>query len=66
MVALPAEMPVTTPPETVAMAGALLVHVPPKTLFVSGMIWPMHTDDGPVMALNEATLTGNIAVQPVL
>jgi hypothetical protein len=49
MIATPADIPVTTPPEvTDAMAVELLVHVPPpEPAWVSVIEFPTHTVDGP-------------------
>jgi hypothetical protein len=44
MFVVPAVSPVTTPVAlTVAIAGALLLHVPPATVLLSGMVSPLHT-----------------------
>lgn len=65
MVAVPAAMPVTTPPvgDTVA-AGAPPDHVPPPTVLVSVMEEPVHTWVGPEMTPASGkrfTVTGLVA-----
>ena len=46
IVSIPAEIPVTTPPTTIARA-LLLVHVPPVVVSVNVMIEATHTLEGP-------------------
>jgi hypothetical protein len=51
IMAIPAEMPVTTPPdETEAIATLLLAHVPPAVASASVIEPPSHTESGPVIA----------------
>ena len=49
MVAIPGAMPVTLPALTVAIAGAVLLHVPPAILLLRLMEEPAHTAEGPLM-----------------
>jgi len=55
MVSMPAATPVTTPPLTVAMAGVLLLHMPPVVASVSVMVAPAQTTEGPVMGAEYKT-----------
>lgn len=67
MVTTPAPIPVTTPVagSTVALVGAVLVHVPPAALLVSVMVAPTQTDDGPAIGEGVAvTVTTFVAMQP--
>ena len=52
IVTAPAEIPPTTPvvAPTVPVAEEPLLHVPPATEFVSVMVCPVQTDDGPAIA----------------
>lgn len=52
MVAVPGATPTTIPEldTTVAIAVLLLVHMPPLTVLLSGMLAVAHTADGPVIA----------------
>ena len=53
----PAETPVTTPVElTVAIAGLLLLQVPPTVVSISVMVLPVHTLVGPVIVPADTTL----------
>ena len=64
----PRVSPVTIPEEgsTDATAGALLIHVPPGTAFVSGIVNPTQTLPEPLMgAGNELTVTVVVIKQPV-
>jgi len=51
MVTEPADMPVTMPVPGViaAIAGLLLLHVPPEVALKSVTVLPTHTLDGPVI-----------------
>lgn len=67
MVAIPAVTPVTIPVDdpTVAIPGALLVHVPPVTPSLSVVARPMHTCVTPVIAVGTVfTVTVAVALQP--
>ena len=69
MVAVPAATPVTTPVPvtTVAVPGALLLHVPPAVLLDMVIEWPVQTDNGPVIEATAGfTVTTLVAedVQP--
>jgi len=67
MVAVPAASPVTTPVNvpTIANIGAELVHVPPGTEFVSVMLVPSQSEEGPEIADGVApTVMGIVATQP--
>ena len=60
-------MPDTIPDAepTLAMAGALLDHVPPATASLNVVVRPEHTDVIPVIAAgNTFTVTVRIAMQP--
>ena len=48
MVDVPADTPVTTPPDTVASA-LLLLHVPPGAASVRVIVDPIHTPAGPLI-----------------
>lgn len=52
MVAVPADMPVTTPvaESIVAFEGLLLIHVPPGVAWLSVVVAPTHTLRVPVIA----------------
>ena len=61
-------MPVTMPEvPTVAIPGALLLHVPPGVPSVRSVVWPTHADAEPVIAaaVAEFTVTGVVAMQPL-
>ena len=64
MFAVPAETPVTTPAvaTTVAIAGRLLVHVPPGVASESVVVVPTHIPVAPVMGDIGFTLTVLVAV----
>ncbi len=67
IVAVPAEIPVTTPVvlPTVATPGALLVHVPPGVASVNVIVEPTHTADGPaITAGNAFTVITLVVEQP--
>jgi hypothetical protein len=67
IVSRPAVIPVTTPPETVALV-LLLLHVPPVTTSVNMMAEPTHTPEAPVILPafgNGLTVTVLTAMQPV-
>ena len=51
----PGEKPVTTPvvDPTLAIAGVLLVHVPPLVVLLNVIVEPVHTLLAPVMAAGE-------------
>ena len=49
MVAVPADTPLTTPLLTVAVAGVLLLHVPPVVASVSVVVAAVHTLVEPVI-----------------
>jgi hypothetical protein len=49
IVAVPAEMPFTRPPATVAAAVLLLLQAPPGVTSASGILAPAHTAGAPVM-----------------
>lgn len=55
MVSVPGAIPVTTPPETVALAFELL-HIPPGTGSESRTDDPVQTVDGPDMEPAEGTM----------
>lgn len=64
-----AETPVTTPvpKPTVAIAGVLLVHVPPGTEWVSVVLLPWQTDEEPPIAAGAGvTVSTFVDVQPAL
>lgn len=67
MLAAPAVTPATTPAGfTVAIAGALVPHVPPDVVFVSVIACPVHTTDGPVLGGSAAfTETTAVRMQPL-
>ena len=57
MVTVPAATPVTTPVElTEAIDVLLLLQVPPDVESVSVMLPPVHTVEGPLIALTVAVL----------
>jgi hypothetical protein len=69
MIAVPGEIPVTTPvvTPTVAIALVLELHVPPVTAFVNVEVEPLHIFVEP--AIDEGrgnTVTIAILLQPVL
>ena len=49
MVTMPVLTPDTIPPVTVAIPGALLLHVPPLTAWLSVAVDPTQAKLGPVM-----------------
>ncbi len=65
MVAVPNDIPVTTPADvTVATEVVPLAHVPPATEAPSVIVWPRHTFMLPVMVAatgNGFTVTGWVA-----
>jgi len=64
---VPAAMPVTAPvADTVPVAGALLVQLPPGVTSASRIVAPTHTDEGPVTAGGPAlTVSVFVTVQLV-
>jgi len=61
-------MPVTVPvaPAIAAIAGGLLLHVPPPVISVSVMLLPVHTCVGPpIRAGKRSTVTVVLLAQPV-
>ncbi len=64
MLLVPAATPVTTPPVfTVAIAVALLIHVPPDTVLVRVVVDPVHTVAVPPIAAGVAfTVTFAVVV----
>lgn len=69
IVAVPAVVPVITPVvlPMVAMAGLLLVHIPPTVALVRVVVCPLHTAPAPVIAPGVAlTVMLFVAVQPVV
>jgi hypothetical protein len=66
IVAVPAATPVTTPPATLAVPEALLLHVPPPVAFVKVVVLPTHTaaDKGDIAAGVILTVTALIEEQP--
>ena len=68
MTAVPGDTAVTIPEAapTEATDGVLVVHIPPGVEFVSVIVEPSHTDDGPVMGLGSGlTFTVTDLKQPV-
>lgn len=66
-------MPVLTPPARpvpapiVPTAGVLLLHAPPVTGWLIGVVRPRHTVELPVMAAGAAvTVTTSVEIQPAL
>lgn len=59
IVAVPLEIPVTSPLEelTLAIPDALLIHVPPGAASVKVTVAPWHNVDGPDMGDNGSTTT---------
>ena len=59
MTALPLAIPVTTPVSEpmLAIAGALLRHVPPDVVLASVVVAPVHNAVAPVIALSEMPVT---------
>jgi hypothetical protein len=56
--AVPAATPVTTPAATVALAGVLLLHVPPGAEAVSGIVLPIQTElAGPLIVADGGLMT---------
>ena len=71
IVAVPAAMPVTTPPATVAVPGALLLQVPPVAASVSVVVEPAHSLAVPVIGATAGPasvvhVTELAAVQPAM
>ncbi len=67
IVALPADMPVTTPvvEPIVAVPVLLLLHVPPAVTFAKVTVDPVFTVAVPVIAAGEAfTETASVFAQP--
>ncbi len=66
MVAVPALTPLTTPPATLAVPAALLVHVPPLTELVKVVVPPTHTgeEDGESAEGVMLTVIFFVAAQP--
>jgi hypothetical protein len=65
---VPVANPVTTPvvEPTVPTVTFVLLHVPPVVAFVSVMVEPKHTVDGPaIVSGNGLTVNVNVAVQPL-
>jgi hypothetical protein len=59
----PAEMPLTTPPDTDAIASSLLLHDPPSTELPRLIVALTHTVDAPVMVPADGTsITVTMAV----
>lgn len=48
MFTVPAEIPVTTPPDTVALL-LLVLHIPPGVELVSDIVDPIQTVEGPAI-----------------
>jgi hypothetical protein len=66
IVTTPEETPVAVAPLIEAIAGLLLVHVPPPTVLVKVVDEPTHTLVAPPIAAGAGlTVTGVLAVQPV-
>jgi hypothetical protein len=62
IVQVPGETPLTTPPDTVALAFDAL-HVPPGTLAVRVIVVPAHTEEGPdILPADARGLTVTTAV----
>ena len=59
-------VPVTLPEaSTVAMAGSLLLQLPPGLVVPRATVAPSHTADGPVMGAGSAyTVTTCVVLQP--
>jgi hypothetical protein len=66
MVAMPDDVPLTTPNAfTDAVPDALLLHAPPAVASESVILLPWHTAEGPLMAAGSGlTFTGSVVVQP--
>jgi hypothetical protein len=67
MVAVPVEIPVTTPvpAATAATPDALLLHAPPDTVLANVVVAPVQTADNPEMVPADAedpTTTVNVAI----
>ena len=60
----PIPTPVTTPPDTVATAGSLVVHTPPGLRLDNVVVLPTHTVGVPVIGNTDA-LTFTVAVAVV-
>ena len=69
MVTAPPELPRTTPAEVIdAIAGLLLLHVPPAVAFVTVAVVPVQTVVAPPMAAGEARTVNDkvlFGAQPV-
>jgi len=67
MFVVPAMLPVITPEASIdAVPGVSEVHKPPGDAFVHVIIWPSHTDPGPVrLAGRGFTFTACVRTQPV-
>lgn len=60
MVAVPADMPDTTPNEfTVATNGLLLLHIPPGVALLNAADEPTQEPEGPVMGVSVVLPTVN-------
>jgi hypothetical protein len=68
MVAVPVNIPVTTPVgEIEAIAPLLLLHTPPATLLVIVAEAPIHTFDGPLTGPGARfTVTSLVVLQPAM
>lgn len=66
MLTVPTELPVTTPPATLAVAGAVLLQAPPPTVSVKVTVLPVHTValTGDKAAGVTNTVTDLVATQP--
>ncbi len=69
MVAVPGVLPVTAPviSVTLAIAGALLLHVPPGDASVNGSVSPSQSATAPTMGavVADVTVIIEVAIQPV-
>lgn len=68
MVAVPGNIPVTTPPTLMLTALPLpapALHIPPLVVLLKVVVWPTHTFDDPVIAAGAVlTVTVVVAMQP--
>lgn len=61
IVAVPADIPLTSPVEPmVAMAGLLLLHVPPGVVLVSIVVAPAQTDELPIIGATDVVTVSNV------
>ena len=57
-------LPVTMPDDELMLSVvAVVLHVPPPTVFVSGMVDPTHTETGPAIAAGSGLTVTTVVVK---